>query len=164
MGIQPGCARVCHLSVKEFILIACLKLALALLVRFLLSFCILLGTPTPPGPNFLLGGCGGWWGSFSPGWIPSTPSAAPQRTCSLCLYQLHLPEDARACKRAGIQASCSSACMVFLCVFIFLTKLYHCNTNDLLMLTEDKILISVQPEAIMIYSVLSSSFIERYVI
>lgn len=83
----------------------------------------------------------------------------------MCFHQLHLSEDAGgACKTAGIQASCSNACMGFLCVFVFLTKPYHCNTNDLLMLTEDKILISVQPEATMIYSVLSSSFIERYVI
>lgn len=37
-------------------------------------------------------------------------------------------------------------------------------TNVLPMLTEDKILILVQPEATMIHPVLSSSLIERYMI
>lgn len=67
-----------------------------------------------------------------------------------------------SCKRAKIQALPSNANIrVF---FFFYKNITVVIKNVLLVLTEDKMLISVQPEATMMYSVLSSSSIDRYVI
>lgn len=88
-----------------------------------------------------------------------TPTEQYYCGCSSFLTQTCLPY----AKELGFKLFLAMPIGEVLIIFFFNKNLTIVITSVLLMLTEDKILISVQPEATMILSVVSSISIERCV-